>query len=156
MIRKATLHDLGVLSALALQLWPEHTKEDLAEEFADSINQDSAHFFLLFEKDEAIGFAQCGLRHDYVEGTDSSPVGYLEGIFVKEDCRRKGYAVQLLSACEDWVRAQGCREFASDCELDNEMSLAFHLGAGFTEANRNYMFYQKVAIKKDAQASFLS
>lgn len=144
MIRKANPDDLSILSALALQLWPEHTKEDLAEEFADSINQNAAHFFLLFEKDEAIGFAQCGLRRDYVEGTDSSPVGYLEGIFVKEDCRRKGYAVQLLSACEDWARAQGCREFASDCELDNSMSLAFHLGAGFTEANRIICFTKKL------------
>lgn len=24
---------------------------------------------------EEVGFAQCGLRFDYVEGTDSSPVG---------------------------------------------------------------------------------
>ena len=40
----------------------------------------------------AVGFAQCGLRRDYVEGTDSSPVGYLEGIFIKEEYR-KGYKI---------------------------------------------------------------
>lgn len=34
----------------------------------------------------------------------------------------------------------GCREFASDCELTNEESLRFHLGTGFTEANRIICF----------------
>ena len=34
-----------------------------------------------------IGFAQCTLRNDYVEGSSSSPVGYLEGIYVKDEYR---------------------------------------------------------------------
>ena len=96
--------------------------------------------FLAFDGDNAVGFAQCQLRHDYVEGTDTSPVGYLEGICVQEDFRMKGGARKLLSACEDWARERGCTEFASDCELDNAESLAFHLRAGFTEANRIICF----------------
>ena len=51
-----------------------------------------------------VGFAQCGLRRDYVEGTESSPVGYLEGIFVKESYRSKGCAKELLLACESWAK----------------------------------------------------
>ncbi len=39
------------------------------------------------------------MRTDYVEGTESSPVGYLEGIFVKEEYRKNGYAKELLFAC---------------------------------------------------------
>jgi len=54
--------------------------------------------------------------------------------------RRRGYAAQLLSACENWAKEKGCREFASDCELDNAASLAFHLHSGFTEANRIVCF----------------
>ena len=145
MIKKATTSDLHVLSTLALHLWPEHTAEALAEEFSEAIKQDTAQFFLLYDGNEAIGFAQCGLRYDYVEGTESSPVGYLEGIFVKEAHRRKGCAVQLLSACEDWARTQGCQEFASDCEFSNAASLAFHLGAGFAEANRIICFTKKLS-----------
>lgn len=144
MIKKAILQDLPVLAHLAVQLWPEHKAADLEEEFADCIRQNTAQFFLLYAEDKAIGFAQCGLRHDYVEGTESTPVGYLEGIYVEEAHRRKGCAMQLLRACEDWARQQGCREFASDCELDNDMSLAFHLGAGFTEANRIICFTKKL------------
>lgn len=105
---------------------------------------DGAQFFLQCCDGVPVGFAQCQLRRDYVEGTDSSPVGYLEGIFVREEYRRRGLARQLLAACEGWARAQGCREFASDCELHNLDSLRFHLGIGFTEANRIICFTKKL------------
>ena len=144
MIKKASVSDLPVLCALALQLWPEHTMEDLHNEFKETIQNNTAQFFLLYEQDEAIGFAQCGLRRDYVEGTESSPVGYLEGIYVKDAHRRRGCARQLLAACEGWAKEQGCIEFASDCELGNTMSLQFHLGTGFTEANRIICFTKKL------------
>ena len=48
-----------------------------------------SQFFLKYENEFPIGFAQCQLRYDYVEGTSTSPVGYLEGIFVKESYRSK-------------------------------------------------------------------
>lgn len=49
-----------------------------------------AAFFLTEEDGQPVGFAQCQLRHDYVEGTDSSPAGYPEGIFTEEAVRGKG------------------------------------------------------------------
>lgn len=144
MIKKASVSDLPALCALALQLWPEHAAEDLYNEFKEAIQANTAQFFLMHHQSEAIGFAQCGLRSDYVEGTDSSPVGYLEGIYVQPAHRGRGYAKQLLAACEDWAKQQGCAEFASDCELDNAASLRFHLGTGFTEANRIICFTKKL------------
>ena len=144
LIRSATQNDLHFLARLALRLWEEHTEEELFAEFSDIFATGQAQFFLAFENDSPIGFAQCQLRHDYVEGTDSSPVGYLEGIFVLPDYRRRGCARALLAACEDWARLQGCTEFASDCELQNSESLAFHLHAGFSEANRIICFTRKL------------
>lgn len=91
-----------------------------------------------------MGFAQCQLRRDYVEGTESSPVGYLEGIFVAEEYRHQGVARKLLAACEIWAKEQGCTEFASDCELANTASLRFHLNVGFQEANRIICFTKKL------------
>jgi len=79
-----------------------------------------------------------------VEGTETSPVGYLEGIFIEDAYRRKGFAKQLLTACETWAKEQGCTEFASDCELTNTESLKFHLGLGFEEANRVICFKKKL------------
>ena len=79
-----------------------------------------------------------------MEGTSTSPVGYLEGIFVREENRGRGAARALLAACEAWAAGQGCREFASDCELENSGSLRFHLASGFREANRIICFCKKI------------
>ena len=79
-----------------------------------------------------------------MEGTDSSPVGYLEGIYVAEEYRKHGIARELLAACERWAKEKGCTEFASDCELDNTQSLQFHLNVGFEEANRIICFTKKL------------
>ena len=144
MIRKAAPEDSSAIAGLALLLWPDHTLSELEAEFSQLLTQREAAIFLFSEAGVPAGFAQCQLRHDYVEGTGSSPVGYLEGIFVRETHRRQGIARKLLAACEDWAKAMGCREFASDCELDNTDSLAFHLQLGFTEANRIICFTKKL------------
>ena len=125
---------------MAIQMWTDHVLEDLTEEFRQLVLNDDAVCFIKYVDDKPIAFAQCQLRYDYVEGTESSPVGYLEGIFVLESHRRQGYARLLLTACEIWAKEQGCREFASDCELSNDQSLSFHLRSGFREANRIICF----------------
>lgn len=113
-------------------------------EINSAIESENSEIFLCYDEENAIGFAVCSLRHDYVEGTNSSPVGYLEGIFVKEEYRNIGLAGKLLSTAEEWARGKGCTEFASDCELDNTVSLSFHLNVGFEEANRIICFKKKL------------
>lgn len=144
MVRKAQTHDIGSIVKLAVLMWKNHSAEELADEFSEILSNGESQFFLKYEGDEPVGFAQCQLRHDYVEGTDSTPVGYLEGIFVKEAFRRNGYARELLAACESWARTMGCTEFASDCELDNETSFHFHMALHFAEANRIICFSKKL------------
>lgn len=144
MIRKAEQTDLPLLAELACKLWPHHTTAEMEADLADSFAKPDAVFFLAFEEETAIGFAQCQLRHDYVEGTESSPVGYLEGIYVEPSHRHQSVATKLLQACETWAKNQGCTEFASDCELTNTDSLRFHLGLGFLEANRIICFTKKI------------
>ena len=144
MIRKAEIKDLHILSELACQLWPDNTVEEMRLEFSEIITKTDAAFFLAYAEETAIGFAQCQLRHDYVEGTDSSQVGYLEGIYVVDGYRKQGVAKELLSACEGWAKEKGCTEFASDCELSNTQSLQFHLNVGFAEANRIICFTKKI------------
>lgn len=127
MVREAEEKDLDAIARMAVVMWNSHSVEDLMNEFADVIKGEESQVFLKYIQNIPVGFAQCGMRHDYVEGTDSSPVGYLEGIFVKKEYRKKGYAKELLSACEQWAKKQGCVEFASDCELSNIDSFAFHM-----------------------------
>lgn len=144
MIRSAVKKDARVLAELAIQLWNDNTISDLEREFEELIESDKAACFIKYIDNAAIGFAQCRLRTDYVEGTETSPVGYLEGIFVLEAYRKTGYAKELLSACESWAKEQSCSEFASDCELDNTASLGFHLAMGFEEANRIICFRKEI------------
>ena len=132
------------VAALACELWPEHSVEEMAEEFDSLLARKDAAVFLYREQGKAVGFAQCQLRRDYVEGTETSPVGYLEGIFVREDARRQGIARKLLAACENWAKTRGCAEFASDCELNNTGSQRFHRAVGFEEANRIVAYVKKL------------
>ena len=144
MIKRANKEDAEVLAGLAIRMWEDHNPTDLAEEFRALVTKDDAVCFIRYVGDEPAAFAQCQLRYDYVEGTDSSPVGYLEGIFVLDGYRKNGYAAELLAACERWAKEKGCTEFASDCELENEGSLKFHLAVGFEEANRIICFRKEI------------
>ena len=143
-IRKAEAEDLPILAELSCKLWPHHTPYEMLAEYGADMANPNAAFFLAYAEETPTGFAQCQLRHDYVEGTESSPVGYLEAIFVADGYRKQGVARALLSACESWAKAKGCTEFASDCELTNTDSLRFHLNVGFEEANRIICFTKKI------------
>ena len=113
-IRKALPQDAAQAGWLAAMLWPEHAAGELAGELEQLIRSGDGAVFLALSDGEAAGFAQCQLRRDYVEGAETSPGGYLEGIYVREMFRGSGFARALLRAGESWAREQGCREFASD------------------------------------------
>ena len=142
-IRKASPADSNALATLAGRLW-DHAPAELEPGFAAMTASKEAACFLASNGGQAVGFAQCQIRHDYVEGCETSPVGFLEGIFVDDGHRRSGVARSLLAACEDWARSVGCTEFASDCEIDNQDSLAWHLKAGFAEMGRTIWFAKKL------------
>ena len=143
-ITKATQQNAATVAALAIRLWEDNTQESLTSGFVKLLASEEAAVFLLYADDQPVAFSQCQLRHDYVEGTETSPVGYLEGIYVDDACRGRGYAKMLLCACEDWAKSMGCIEFASDCELENTGSLAFHLRMGFEEMGRVICFAKKL------------
>ncbi len=144
MIVKATSKDSLALAKIAIKMWSEHSLDELAKEFEDTIDCRESAIFMLMVDNQAVGFAQCQLRYDYVEGTDSSPVGYLEGIFLEQEFRHRGHAKKLLAQCEEWAKNKGCTEFASDCESDNDESLKFHINMGFTEVNRIICFKKQL------------
>ncbi len=140
MIKQATQKDAPILAELAIQMWKDNTLSGLESEFSDIISSENAACFIKYVEDEPVGFAQCQLRYDYVEGAETSPVGYLEGIFIQEESRHMGFAKELLQKCEKWASGKKCSEFASDCELNNIDSLKFHLAMGFDEVNRIICF----------------
>jgi aminoglycoside 6'-N-acetyltransferase I len=100
----------------------------------------------LIARDEAglaLGFAEAALRHDYVNGCETSPVAFLEGIYVRPEVRGRGVARKLVAAVEAWAVGLGCTEFASDAAVDNAGSHAMHKALGFTETQR-VVYFRKV------------
>ena len=102
-IIRAGMQEAGRAAALAQLLWPGHAQAELEQELAGYLQGPEGAVFLAREDGADVGFAQCGLRRDYVEGTHTSPVGYLEGVFVQEEYRGRGVATALLRACEAWA-----------------------------------------------------
>lgn len=96
--------------------------------------------FVALEDGRVIGFAESAIRHDYVNGCDTSPVLFLEGLCVDPAHRRRGVARALVAAVTQWGRGLGCTEFASDAELDNRQSHAMHRALGFVETERVVYF----------------
>ncbi|MBQ9947253.1 MAG: GNAT family N-acetyltransferase [Oscillospiraceae bacterium] len=125
-------------------MWDSASLSELEKDFLNIVNSRNSVCFIRYSEDTPTGFAQCSLRKDYVEGTSTSPVGYLEGVYIIDEYRNKGYARELVSACEKWAKDMGCSEFASDCELTNENSLRFHLSVGFDEVNRIICFRKDI------------
>ena len=107
-IIRAGMQEADRAAALAQLLWPGHAQAELEQELAGYLQGPEGAVFLAREDGADVGFAQCGLRRDYVEGTHTSPVGYLEGVFVQEEYRGRGVATALLRACEAWAGEKGC------------------------------------------------
>lgn len=144
MIRKATLEDYKVVANLAHELWNDCELDKLENEFQEHLSSSDMVIYIDYQDMNPIAFVECSLRYDYVEGTDTTPVAYLEGIYVKEEYRLKKIASKLVEHCQNWAREKGCSWFASDCELENNTSFQFHKKIGFQEVNRIICFTQRL------------
>lgn len=128
-------------AALRAALWPEQSESDLREDASQfSPSGEKTVFFALDDGDRLVGFAEAALRRDYVNGCETSPVAFLEAIYVAPTQRRRRVASALCDAVEAWARTLGCRELASDALLDNRVSHRFHEAAGFAETERVVYF----------------
>ncbi len=129
---------------MGLDLWPENTVDELKECFLDIQRNEKEKAFLYRIDNEYVGFINISIRRDYVEGSSSSPVGYIEGVYVKASYRKNGIARRLVRKAEEWSRDMGCNQIGSDIELNNKVSYDFHRGIGFEEANRVICFIKDI------------
>nr|WP_202844531.1 aminoglycoside 6'-N-acetyltransferase [Luteimonas saliphila] len=131
---------------MRLALWPDEAGVDSPEEMRAALQPvaDSCVLLAVATGGEAVGFAEARRRVDYVNGTDSSPVGFLEGWYVVPAWRGRGVGRALVAGVEAWTRAIGCRELASDALLDNAPSHAAHVGCGFEETERVVYFRKRL------------
>lgn len=141
-IRQAGVEDAESWAVLREALWPEEDPIRHPQDIRDLLARadGAAAFLARDEGGAAIGFAEATLRRDYVNGSDRSPVGFLEGWYVVPAHRKHGVGRALIGAVEDWTRRQGCTELASDALLDNDDSHRAHRACGFEETERVVYF----------------
>ena len=129
-----------------LALWTDADADEHRGYMAISLAQPERFLQLMMYDDrgQPVGFIEGSIRTDYVNGTESSPVGFIEGVYVAPAWRRKGVARQLYAAIGDWAKARGCQELASDALLENEVSQRAHRALGFKETERVVYYVRRL------------
>lgn len=135
-VRPAGPSDAPSWLRLRRALWPdgpeaEH-RDAIARFFSGEAREPMAVLLAEDGEGRAVGLAELSIRA-YAEGCRTDRVAYLEGWYVVPEARRRGVGRALIGAAEDWGRAQGCTEFASDAAPDNEVSAAAHRALGFVD-----------------------
>jgi aminoglycoside 6'-N-acetyltransferase I len=140
-IKPCTSAEQAAWLQLRMALWPADPAQHLAE-MQELCAQPGryAQFLACSASGEPQGMVEVALRSDYVNGTESSPVGFLEGLYVDPAFRKQGIAALLVKTAEQWAREQGCTEMASDALLDNTASHGMHRALGFEETERVVYF----------------
>jgi aminoglycoside 6'-N-acetyltransferase I len=134
--------DRSAWAEMRAALWPEESADEHARGIDDVLRGDRAWGFIAEVGETPAGFAELAIR-DYANGCASRPVPFLEGIFVREQFRRRGIGVRLVTYAEQFATARGFTEIGSDAEITNSTSHAAHRGWGFVETER-VVYFRKV------------
>jgi aminoglycoside 6'-N-acetyltransferase I len=121
-------------------LWPGESAAEQAAGMADARARGHYVRLAVSSSGSAVGFVEASKRVDYVNGTSSSPVAFLDGLYVVPGSRRQGVARALVESVVDWALRQGCSELASDSLLKNRAARAAHRALGFEESERVVYF----------------
>ncbi len=132
----ATERDLAVWRAM---------REDLYSGLDENFNEfemalilgssDRACLLVRAPNDDAVGFIEISLRN-VVDGCLGGPVGYIEGIYLVPSWRGLGLGPGMIEAVAEWFRSQGCRDMATDAEMENADAQQFWNDLGFEETWR--------------------
>lgn len=136
-VRPVSPSDAETWVRMRTGLWPdasagEHARE-VAEFFAGALTEPAAVLLAIDEDASAVGLVELSIRAT-AEGCRTNRIAYVEGWYVAPEARRSGVGRALIEAAEDWGRAHGCEELASDTEVANETSARAHRALGFEDA----------------------
>jgi aminoglycoside 6'-N-acetyltransferase I len=136
-VRALAESDLGEWLRLRQRLWDESSEEDHKAEMVEIIEHSDSQFVAVADTGNGrlAGFLEASIR-SHVEDCETGNVGYLEGWFVEPEYRQRGIGTRLVRAAEDWARARGCTEMASDAEVNNVVSQQAHARLGYAETSR--------------------
>jgi aminoglycoside 6'-N-acetyltransferase I len=107
-------------------------------------SRDRKCLFVRAPNRDVVGFMEVSLRN-LVDGCQGGPVGYIEGIYLVPEYRGLGLGGTLTDAAASWFASRGCRDMATDTEIDNEEAQAFWSELGFEETWRVVQYRKPIA-----------
>ncbi|MFN3651899.1 MAG: aminoglycoside 6'-N-acetyltransferase [Armatimonadota bacterium] len=143
-IRRGTADDRDEWLRMRRALWPHASDEEHLAEIDDWLARNDCAIFVAERPEGGLcGFAEVAER-SYADGCDTCPVAYLEGWYVDPSYRGEGVGGKLVAAAEEWARAFGYEELASDALLENTISQEAHLRLGFEEVDRVVQYRKRL------------
>ncbi len=140
-VRPATLNDRRALAQARAALWPTAPLEQHDAEVGrilagEPVTTLPLQILVAEFEGRMVGFVEVDLR-SHADGCDPArPVAFLEGWYVAPGMRRRGVGAALVAAAEEWGRAHGCTEIASDTWIDHDESQRAHEALGFIVVDR--------------------
>ena len=129
-------HDLPHWRQFRNAIYPLLSDEFNTEEMRNILLSDLWHCWFIENADgERIGLVELSLRN-IVDGCLSSPVPYLEGLYLTEATRGKGFGTEVIDIIKTWCVQQGYTELATDAELTNVRAQHFYEKIGFEKVDR--------------------
>ena len=118
-IRKATSTDKNEWVKMRSQLWPDssHLHPEQIDNYFDNCSNDIVEALLIEnQKAQVVGFIELNIRN-FAEGSTEFKIPYVEGWFVKQAFRGKGFGKYLMLAAEQWAKDLGFKEIATTPKL---------------------------------------
>lgn len=143
-IIRAGMQEADRAAALAQLLWPGHAQAELEQELAGYLQGPEGAVFLAREDGADVGFAQCGLRRDYVEGTHTSRWGIWKACLCK---RNTGAGALRRRCCAPARRGPGKKavpNLQATVGWTTPQAPCFIWRAGFAEAGRIICFTKRL------------
>jgi aminoglycoside 6'-N-acetyltransferase I len=144
-IRRATLRDRAEWARMREALWPDCKGARAQLEMREQMSDPKKFGVLVIDRGDGRlgGFVELALREG-VDGTVRETTAFVEGWYVDDDLRGKGWGRKLITAAGRWAREHGMVELASDAELWNKRAIAAHQRVGFRETFRVVQFVKRV------------
>lgn len=139
-VRPVQPSDAAEWLRMRMALWPDSTPQKEAgeiEHFLASPPREplpELHAVFVCQRAEGglCGLAEISIKR-HAPGCTTDRIGYLEGWYVDPDLRGQQIGRALVEAGEQWARAQGCREMASDTDPSYPISPLAHAALGYTQ-----------------------
>jgi aminoglycoside 6'-N-acetyltransferase I len=115
-IRAVRPSDTTAWVKLRTALWPDGAEDhprEIAQLFAEMLDEPNAAFIVENPAGKPIAILELSIRED-VPGLEGKRAGYVEGLYVIAELRRRGIARELLHTSLNWARENQCIAFASD------------------------------------------